>query len=272
MKGEVGRRGGAPCPAIYSHVCQPNCCKLRQLRRGEIEQLVLLSCGPIAKNQPQTLDRHVARNCLRQRHFSRSQRQSRVNYRYVVEVVAPPSLLPISNGKPSSRTDSLTAVSRAGGSSGIGLATVKLLLSLGAFVVAGDINEPPVPCSDHLAFQKTDVTSWADLSALFKKAKQLHGRIDHVFANAGISTRTNYLEENLDENGDLKEPSFEVLDVNLRGVLNTATLGLHYLKPERQEGGGSIVLTASSTSEWFPSTDKNPRAPSPMGLQGCRLC
>ncbi|GME34012.1 short chain dehydrogenase [Neofusicoccum parvum] len=135
-----------------------------------------------------------------------------------------------------------------GGSSGIGLATVKLMLSLGAFVVAGDINEPPVPPTEHLSFQRTDVTSWKDLSALFKKAKALHGRIDHVFANAGISTRVNYLEQDVDENGDLLEPSFQVIDVNLRGVLNTATLALYYLRPERQEGGGSIVLTASSTS------------------------
>lgn len=138
---------------------------------------------------------------------------------------------------------------RTGGSSGIGLATVKLMLSLGAFVVAGDINEPPVPPTEHLSFQRTDVTSWKDLSALFKKAKALHGRIDHVFANAGISTRVNYLEQDVDENGDLLEPSFQVIDVNLRGVLNTATLALYYLRPERQEGGGSIVLTASSTSK-----------------------
>ncbi|KAL1614866.1 hypothetical protein SLS54_009420 [Diplodia seriata] len=135
-----------------------------------------------------------------------------------------------------------------GSSSGIGLATVKLLLSLGAIVVAGDLNEMPLPASEQLSFQKTDTTSWADLLALFKKAKQQHGRIDHVFANAGISTRTNYLEENLDANGDLLEPTHEVIDINLRGTINTATLALHYMKPERQQGGGSIVLTSSSTA------------------------
>ncbi|KAL1635494.1 hypothetical protein SLS58_010190 [Diplodia intermedia] len=135
-----------------------------------------------------------------------------------------------------------------GSSSGIGLATVKLLLSLGAIVVAGDINEMPLPATEQLTFQKTDTTSWADLLALFKKAKQQHGRIDHVFANAGISTRTNYLEENLDANGDLLEPSHQVIDINLRGTINTATLALHYMKPERQQGGGSIVLTSSSTA------------------------
>lgn len=126
---------------------------------------------------------------------------------------------------------------------------MKLLLSLGAIVVAGDLNESPLPQTKQLSFLKTDTTKWADLLALFKKAKQQHGRIDHVFANAGISTRTNYLEENLDENGDLLEPTHQVIDVNLRGTINTATLALYYMKPERQEGGGSIVLTASSTGK-----------------------
>ncbi|KAL1960610.1 hypothetical protein VTO42DRAFT_7189 [Malbranchea cinnamomea] len=132
-----------------------------------------------------------------------------------------------------------------GGSSGIGLATTKLLLSLGASVVVGDLN--PTPLSNpSLSFQRTDVTSWSDLSSLFKHAKQLHGRIDHVFANAGISLRTTYLDETLDENGDLQEPNHSVLDVNLKGVINTTALAIHYMR--KQNTGGSVVITASATS------------------------
>ncbi|PGH11555.1 hypothetical protein AJ79_04813 [Helicocarpus griseus UAMH5409] len=133
-----------------------------------------------------------------------------------------------------------------GGSSGIGLATTQLLLSLGASVVLGDLL-PPKEGLDHpsLVFQKCDVTNWKDQLALFKKTKEIHGRIDHVFANAGISIRANYLATDLDENGDLKEPSFQSLDVNLRGAMNTATLGIYYMRPEQQNGGGSIVVTSS---------------------------
>lgn len=89
------------------------------------------------------------------------------------------------------------------------------------------------------------MTSWADLSTLFEKAKKRHGRIDHVFANAGIGPRANYLELETDENGDLKEPITEVLDINLKSVINTACLGVHYMK--QQPEGGSIVLMGSST-------------------------
>lgn len=90
------------------------------------------------------------------------------------------------------------------------------------------------------------MTSWKDLSDLFKLAKSKHGKIDHVFANAGIPGRTNYLDERFDENGDLLEPTHLVFDINLKAVVNTCALAIHYLR--RQEHGGSIVLTASASS------------------------
>ncbi|KAL7939183.1 short chain dehydrogenase/reductase [Trichoderma chlorosporum] len=135
-----------------------------------------------------------------------------------------------------------------GGSSGIGLATVDLLLSLGASVVSADVNPPPA--SEHkespaLLFVKTDVAKWEDLTVLFKKAKEHFGRIDCVFANAGIGPRSNYLALEADEQGNLKEPSHELLDIGLRGLINTASLAVHYMK--EQPEGGSIVLMGSST-------------------------
>lgn len=119
------------------------------------------------------------------------------------------------------------------------------MLDKGAHIVAGDINPIPVD-SERLTFKSTNVTSWKDLSDLFKLAKSKHGRIDHVFANAGIAGRTTYLDEKLDENGDLLEPTHLVFDINLKAVANTCALAIHYLR--RQDNGGSIVLTASASS------------------------
>lgn len=73
-----------------------------------------------------------------------------------------------------------------GGSSGIGLAATKLLVGLGAKVVVGDVNECPEK-SDHVTFVKVDVRDWQQQLAMFKKAIEVHGKIDHVFANAGTS-------------------------------------------------------------------------------------
>lgn len=71
-----------------------------------------------------------------------------------------------------------------GGSSGIGLATARLCLDLGAKIVVGDVNKCPVE-SDSLTFQHVDVRDWESQSALFKKVVELYGRVDHVYANAG---------------------------------------------------------------------------------------
>lgn len=134
-----------------------------------------------------------------------------------------------------------------GGSSGIGLATTNLLLDLGAKVVIGDLQPPTTAIEDDRAsFHKTDVTVWSDQITLFKEARQLHGRIDHVFANAGVGPRADYLSTALDQNGDLVEPTFVTLDVNLKAVIYTATIAVYYMREEQQSpAGGSIVVVSS---------------------------
>lgn len=72
-----------------------------------------------------------------------------------------------------------------GGSSGIGLATVRLCLNSGAKVVVGDRNPPPELERSKVSFFPLDVTSWNEQAAMFKKVEELHGTIDHVLANAG---------------------------------------------------------------------------------------
>ncbi|KAF9880072.1 hypothetical protein CkaCkLH20_02026 [Colletotrichum karsti] len=132
-----------------------------------------------------------------------------------------------------------------GGSSGIGLATVNTLLSKGALVVNADIQPPAQQPEGSYTFVKTNVTVWAEQIALFKKAKEIHGRVDHVFANAGLGPQANYLSTEVDENGDLKEPTHALLDVSLTGVMHTATIAIYYMR--QQAEGGSIVINGSTT-------------------------
>lgn len=116
-------------------------------------------------------------------------------------------------------------------------------------MVVGDLH--PVPMThDALTFQQTNVGSWSDLQALFDKAIQLHGRVDHVFANAGISgPGTNYLDDFFDqETGALLEPTTITLDINLKAVINTAYLGMYHMRhPQSGPQGGSVVCTSSAT-------------------------
>jgi NAD(P)-dependent dehydrogenase (short-subunit alcohol dehydrogenase family) len=105
------------------------------------------------------------------------------------------------------------------------------------------------------------VTSWTEQIELFKAAEKEYGKIDHVFANAGIAPTISLLEEDVDENGNLLPPRLDTLDVNLTGCMYTVKLGIFYLK--KNSHGGSIVMTASASSfQRFPATDySTPKLP-----------
>ncbi|KAF1949676.1 NAD(P)-binding protein [Byssothecium circinans] len=148
---------------------------------------------------------------------------------------------------------------------GIGLATLNLLLAHGAKVFTSDLN--PLP-SQHanIPFKKVDVTSWSDQAGLFKAAHAEYGRIDHVFANAGIGPTESFLEEDLDEDGELKKPNLKTVEVNLTGVIYTVKLGIHYLRKNGAEGG-SVVMTASASSfSRFPTPDYGAAKHAVLGL------
>lgn len=138
------------------------------------------------------------------------------------------------------------------------------MLEKGAYVVAGDINPVPIE-HERLTFVPTNVIFWKDLSNIFKITISQHGKVDHVFANAGISGRTNYIDEKLDENGELLEPTHIVFDINLKGVVNTTALAIHHMR--RQPTGGSIVLTASASSfQQFRTVDYTTAKHGVLGL------
>jgi NAD(P)-dependent dehydrogenase (short-subunit alcohol dehydrogenase family) len=101
---------------------------------------------------------------------------------------------------------------------------------------------------------RTDVTSWSDLRRLFDAAVAAHGRVDHVFANAGVGSSVDYLRSRYDHDDDgggggggLREPDARTWDVNLRGMVNTAYLALHWFRTQ-DPPGGSVVCTGSASS------------------------
>lgn len=105
-----------------------------------------------------------------------------------------------------------------------------------------------------MPFMKVNVTSWKEQVEMFKAAEKEFGRIDHVFANAGIQPTVSLLEADVDENGDLLPPKLDTFNVNLMGCMYTVKLGIYYLR--RNPNGGSIVVTASGSSfTRFPATD-----------------
>jgi NAD(P)-dependent dehydrogenase (short-subunit alcohol dehydrogenase family) len=95
-------------------------------------------------------------------------------------------------------------------------------------------------------FHKTDVTSYASLSQVFENVHKSEGRLDFVFANAGIVERWNFYEEHT--TSPPPEPDQLSIDIDLKSVVSTTYLAQHYFrlsKPSYRSGNQSLVMTAS---------------------------
>ncbi|KAF1809942.1 NAD(P)-binding protein [Eremomyces bilateralis CBS 781.70] len=136
-----------------------------------------------------------------------------------------------------------------GGSSGIGLATVKLLDSVSntnRFIII-DRTPPPsdlgIP-SERLFFHKTEITSWVQQRAAFEGGYAKFGQIDAVFANAGIAEHEDqFFTDKYDNNGRLAEPDRRVLNIDMDAFCDTVKLAVHFMR--KSKSGGSIICTAS---------------------------
>lgn len=84
---------------------------------------------------------------------------------------------------------------------------------------------------------------WAEQVDLFALTLKLHGRIDIAFLNAGVGEDEEVFVDNFDSNGNLEEPEYKVLKIDLIAHINGTKLAIHHMR--KQKGGGSIVITGS---------------------------
>src|SRR5881409_3822028 len=128
-----------------------------------------------------------------------------------------------------------------GGNGGIGLATAQRFVSDGAYVfITGrrqnELDEAVKQIgNNNVTGVQGDVSNLADLDRLYATVKEQKGRIDILFANAGVGE--------LVPLGEISEAHFDkIFSVNVKGLLFTVQKAL----PLFQDGdGGSIILTAS---------------------------
>ncbi|KAI8936732.1 hypothetical protein NX059_007119 [Plenodomus lindquistii] len=166
------------------------------------------------------------------------------------------------NGKPKT-------VIVTGSASGIGAQTIREYHSRGCNVVIADLPSSEeaakaiissLPDPSRALYCPTNITTWSDLQTLFRRTKEKFHQIDIVVANAGLMETKGFFdfEDAEDENGELAElPEIaRVIDVNLKGTMNTLRIAMHAMKsnPLDTDGcRGSIILIAS-TSGYFGGT------------------
>jgi NAD(P)-dependent dehydrogenase (short-subunit alcohol dehydrogenase family) len=143
-----------------------------------------------------------------------------------------------------------------GGNSGIGLATAKLLRREGAKVAISGRDQDTLSSAkkevggDTLAI-RSDVSNPADVDAFFSNVAQAFGKIDVLFANAGVAKFapiSNSPESLFDE----------VFDINVKGVFLTIQKALPHLND-----GASIVLNTTFLN--------GPALPEPASILPARL-
>jgi NAD(P)-dependent dehydrogenase (short-subunit alcohol dehydrogenase family) len=114
-----------------------------------------------------------------------------------------------------------------GAASGIGKAAVELFRREGATVVGADLAED--------ADVRADAGSEEDVKRLVGDTTAKHGRLDIVFANAGVSGGWATIAE------QSAADWAEILRINLIGPF----LAIKYAAPLMKDRGGSIICTAS---------------------------
>ena len=125
-----------------------------------------------------------------------------------------------------------------GGTSGIGLATAKQFVHEGAHVFITRRRAPALAAAvtaigSQVTGVQGDVANLGDLDRLFAHIQRETGRLDSVFANAGVATYAPL--------GSITEELYDsIFDINVKGVLFTVQKALPLL-PD----GASIILNAS---------------------------
>src|SRR6059058_2936064 len=125
-----------------------------------------------------------------------------------------------------------------GGNSGIGLATAKQFVNEGAYVYITGRREPELAravkeIGRNVTGIQGDVSNLADLDRLFAQIKREKGKLDVVFANAGVAKYASF--------GTITEELYNTtFDINVKGLLFTVQKALPLLSD-----GASIILNAS---------------------------
>src|SRR5215475_8009597 len=133
-----------------------------------------------------------------------------------------------------------------GGNSGIGLATAQRFVDEGAYVFIAGRRQSELDKavkkigSNNITGVQGDVSNLKDLDRLYDTVKQQKGRIDVLFANAGIIE--------LLPLGSITEDHFDkIFSVNVKGLLFTVQKSL----PLFQNGGNIILSTSIAGSKAF---------------------
>jgi NAD(P)-dependent dehydrogenase (short-subunit alcohol dehydrogenase family) len=164
-----------------------------------------------------------------------------------------------------------------GGASGIGRAYAEVMAENGARVCIFDVNANGLDAvvaeigagGAEVWGQALDVADRTGMAAAFDAVAERHGRIDVVFANAGIDAGPGFLST---EGHRIPEGAIDVLhdshwdrviEVNLTSVYTTVKHAARHMK---RTGGGRIIVTSSIAAQINEAIVGTPYMPAKAGV------
>jgi NAD(P)-dependent dehydrogenase (short-subunit alcohol dehydrogenase family) len=164
-----------------------------------------------------------------------------------------------------------------GGASGLGRAYAEVLADGGARVCIFDLNQDELDrtvgelsrAKANVWGLQVDVTDRLGLAAAFDSVAERHGKIDVVFANAGIDAGPGFLTPEGARNPDgeidnLNDSHWDkVIATNLTSVYNTIKLAARHMK---RTGGGRIIATSSIAALYNDGIVGTPYMPAKAGV------
>lgn len=144
-----------------------------------------------------------------------------------------------------------------GGASGMGLAVATALSNrthedwdIHLIDLNAEAGKQATASLKNTHFHQTNVTDYTSLVSAFEATYNASQRLDFVYANAGIVERDNFYAKH-DLDGPPPPPPNQLsVDINLKAVINTSYLALHYFrkaiaKHGRENVDPVLVMTAS---------------------------
>ncbi|KAJ5474983.1 hypothetical protein N7539_008049 [Penicillium diatomitis] len=138
-----------------------------------------------------------------------------------------------------------------GGTSGIGLDVAKDLAESGDWRVKligsnSQRGQEAARSIQKAEFCQADVAKYIDLAKVFDSIFAEFGRIDFVFANAGVAELEDFFAAQPDA-GIPPEPPLGLMQINLDGAVNTVYLAMHYFRRSSKPLSGmkNLILTSS---------------------------
>lgn len=141
----------------------------------------------------------------------------------------------------------------------MGLAVAKALTERGGWILhILDVNvksgEEVVKALPFTTFHKVDVSDYRALASKFQAVFDSSGKcLDFVFANAGVIERADFYAQRPELDEPPPEPNLLSVDVNLRGVMLTSYLALHYFRRSPHKGNGANLVMTASCGSLYPS-------------------